>query len=288
MKKLIIAALFFLTTPFFAQDVIIDLDENGDVIIFNARDNKQPLIELSYSAVQLNHEDFSNNDLIKQDGDLQLHLGYTVATDTKIRKIYEEYLFLGYSSSSMSLSSSDGIYSFDVWKVGSNSRISYAIPISSSVDFVPYYAGGMYFYSMGNSSESVAPIAGSPDETIINRTADKKVHFGNTFESGVRFKFNNSISVYGGYSAYVFYPRFMTWKSLGSVIIYQVGLTLLDNFNRRIIKRSNVAGVLVDVILKSAYNYMIYYFQKGDMNWPISTETPFTQEGFTVGFSFNF
>ncbi len=289
MKKFLLVLFLFSSAAIFAQDVIIDLDENGDVIIFNTRDNKQPLIELIYSSLQINHEDFINSDQINQDGELQLRLGYTVSTDTKIRKIYEEYFFFGYSSPSMSLASADGQNSFDIWKGGSVSRISYAINLSNNAVFVPYYAGGVFFYSMSHSYEGGTPAYVNPvNANIIDRSVDERLHFGNTLESGFKIKFNNSFAVNAGYSGYVYYPRFMTWKFLGSLITYQIGLTLLDNFNRRVIKRSNVAGVLIDVVLKSAYNFMYYYFQKGDMNWPVSSEKPFTQEGITVGLSFNF
>ncbi len=292
MRKLLtVLFVLFASASFFAQDVIIDLDENGDVILFNVRENKKPLIELTYSFMQLDHEDFVNPSAIKQDGDFQLRLGYTATRDTKIRKIYEEYVFFGYSSPSMNLGGENtGTHSFEIWKGGSVSRIGYAISLSKSVDFIPYYAGGIFLYSMSHNYEGavLAYYHGEPNNTIIGRTADEKIHFGNTLESGVRLKFNDKLSVFGGYTGYVYYPRFMTWKFLGSLITYQIGLTLLDNFNRRIIRNSSVAGVIIDVILKSAYNYMFYYFQKGDMNWPVSTETPFTQEGFTAGFSINF
>ncbi len=288
MKNLTILIIFLFSINLFAQDVIVDLDDNGDIILFNSRVNKQPLIELAYSFPKITHQDFQNTNLIKNIGDFQLRLGYTYTSDSKIRKIYEEYLLVGYSSPSFALSPNGAYQSFETWKVGSISRVSYALSLSSNVDFVPYYSGGLFFYSMSFKDGGTHLFNSSNDKTIISRTADGKVHFGNMFESGIRFKLNNSFSLFGGYSGNMFYPRFMTWKFLGSLVTYQIGLTLIENFDSYILRRSNVAGAIVDVILKSAYNYMFFYFQKGDMNWPVNTETPFVHEGPVVGVSFNF
>ncbi len=290
MKKITVILFLMLSVSIFAQDVIIDLDEEGDINLFGIRANKKPLVELSYSINSLNQEDFVGS--IKKNGELQLRLGYSVSTNTKSKKVYEEYFFFGFSNSNMNLGSSDGFYEFNFYKIGSLSRISYALPLSRNVNILPYYAGGLFFYEMSDETNYVSPTYNtqgtSVDETIIKRTADEKFHFGNTFESGLRLKFNDSFSVFGSYGAYVYYPRFMTWKFLGSMITYQIGFTLLDNFDKIIIQKSPVLGAITDVILKSAYNYVFYYFQKGDMNWPISTETPFTDEGITFGFSINF
>lgn len=290
MKKVTVILILLLSVSVLAQDVIIDLNDDGDIVIFGARANRKPLVELSYSINSLNQEDFVGT--IKKNGEIQLHLGYTVNTDTKSKKIYEEYFFFGYSNSNMNLGSNDGYYEFSLYKIGSLSRIGYAIPISGKIDFLPFYAGGLYLYDMSDKSNYVRPAyytQGTNDnETIIKRTADEKFHLGNAFESGVRLRFNETFTVFGSYGAYVYYPRFMTWKFLGSIITYQIGFTLLDNFDKIIIRRSPVLGAITDVILKSAYNFVFYYFQKEDMNWPFATETPFTSEGVTLGFSINF
>ena len=290
MKKAITILVLLLSVSVFAQDVIIDLDDDGDIHIFGPRANRKPLVELSYSINALNQKDFVGT--IKKNGEFQLRLGYTVNTDSKSRKIYEEYFFFGYSNSGMNLGSNDGNYEFNLYKIGSLSRVSYAIPISGKMDFLPFYAGGLFMYEMSDKTNYAAPafyVQGTNDnETIIKRTADEKFHLGNTFESGVRLRFNEAFTVFGSYGAYAYYPRFMTWKFLGSIITYQIGFTLLDNFDKIIIRKSPVLGAITDVILKSAYNYVFYYFQRGDMNWPISTETPFTDEGFSFGFSINF
>ncbi len=291
MKNLLLIFLFLANVSLFAQDIIIDIDDDGNVSVFNERNDLRPLIEVVYSSSNLKQKDFVPSDDIATNGAAQLRLGYAVVTDSKIKKMYEDYIFIGFSSPSMAIGGSGSSHSFEIWKGGSISRISYALPLSNNVDFIPYYAGGLFLYSMSYTYEGAVPMyytENRPNETIINRSADKKIHFGNTYESGMKIKFNNSFSVFGGYSAYVYYPRFMTWKFFGSILTYQIGLTLLDNFNRRIINNSTVAGVLIDVILKSAYNYMFYHFQKGDMNWPVVTETPFTQEGISAGISFNF
>jgi hypothetical protein len=280
-------SILILALPLFAQDVIIDLNDDGEVVLTKESFSKFPFIELSYATAEFSNENF--NYTIAKNGETQIKLGNSYLINKKNHKVIDKYFFLGYSSKSQYYKNGNyGFAALENWKGGIGNRVNYELMFSDNIGIAPYYSAGLFLYNMTASTSPVLSYYGSADEKILNRTADNKTHFGTFWDSGANLKLGNHFSLSAGYSGYVYYPRFLTIKFLGSFIAYQIGLSALDNFNKQIINRSKVVGAVVDVVLKSAYNYMFYHFQKGSVNWPFNSEAPFVQEGLAIGLSFKF
>jgi hypothetical protein len=125
------------------------------------------------------------------------------------------------------------------------------------------------------------------DTDILNRYHDN-VRFGTVWEAGIRLDYSKSISLDAGYQASVVFPRYMFWKHVGSAIIEEAGLKVLDHFIDEVSDSSPYVAPIVNFLLKNGFSYAFYALKKEKMNWPFETEAPLTYETFKVGLTFTF
>ncbi len=252
----------------------------------------RPLIEVQYGFGEPKHKKFNSefNDI----GLVELKLGNS-GIDYYYDGIVElnsGYIFVSQLSQDLKDDTKDELkVDSKLLRIGFGTRTGYGYG-NEAFSLIPYFADN---FMMSKLTDTNLPDVRTfvPDESfevdqeILGRY-EGAFRFSSSSEGGVKIELSNFISVNAGYEYSVVYPRFMTWKHLGSVAIEKIGLTALDNFIDEIFDRSPLSGPIVNFVLKNAYSYAFYTLKKEDMNWPFESETPLTYETFKFGVSFNF
>jgi len=127
----------------------------------------------------------------------------------------------------------------------------------------------------------------NPPDIIITDFFSKTLRFGNSFQGGVQFKFNN-IGIDAAYERSVIYSRHLFWKWGGSELIEVTGQWLVDLFVEDILDSSPGAAPVVNFLLKNALSYGIYELRQEKMNWPFETAAPIVFNQFKIGVNFVF
>lgn len=281
-----------LVSNFFAQQNLslgVDFD-NWDYDFWDS--DSRPLIEVQYGFGEPKHKIFNSefNDV----GLVELKLGSS-AIDYYYDGIVElnaSYLTVSQLSQDLRDSDNNGLkIDSKLLRIGMGIRTGYGYG-NEAFTLLPYHSQN---YMIAKLSDTNLPDVRTfiPDESyeidekILGRYNDA-FRFTTSNEGGAKIELSNFIAVNGGYEFTVIYPRFMTWKHLGSYSLEMIGFSALDHFIDEIIDRSPLSGPIVNFVLKNAYSYAFYTLRKEDMNWPFESETPLTYETFKVGFSFTF
>ncbi len=252
---------------------------------------KHPVVELRVSNAAFDFDNLTPPLLFNYTGTVQLNLGFrTFNKKHPAGKYFEKYLAFAYSSDAFINKEITGIpISAEVWQVKAVNEIGYHHRLGM-LGLTPYYSSGYFLYNFNYVISTVLP-AEYVGVVIPFEQLDRflgKVHFGKTFEQGIKIGLGEKLSVDVGYTEQLFFPRFMTWRFFGSEILYGFSRVALDKFTRSIVQVSPILGSVIDVALVSGMNYLVYYFQKKNMNWPFNSETPITNEGVKIGFSLIF
>jgi len=99
---------------------------------------------------------------------------------------------------------------------------------------------------------------------------------------------NKSFALDGGYEISSVFPRHLFWKHLGSFVIEQVGVGLLEQFIDEVMYSSPAAGPVVNFLLKNGFLFAFSQLKKEKMNWPFDSTSPLTHENFKFGVQFTF
>jgi hypothetical protein len=282
---------FFLSgSGLFAQQIEIEKDSTSVSKIFHSR--KHPVISVNFSNEQFGFNGFISPVKFKKSGTVEISLGYkTYSKNHPAKKYFSKYISLAYSSNKLTNQSSQGLaVGLEFWRLAAVSETGYRYNLGP-LGFSPYAASGYFLYNFSFAFNTVCPVEyGIVCPTVnpqMSRFSDG-THFGKIFEEGLSLGLGEKLSLKFGYSESLFTPRFMTWHFLGSEILYGLARVALDKFNRTIIQDSPVLGGFIDVALVSGLNYLVYHFQKDEMNWPIKSETPIFSEGFRAGLTLTF
>jgi len=95
-------------------------------------------------------------------------------------------------------------------------------------------------------------------------------------------------SLQAGYERSNVYQRYLFWKNIGSAIVEEAGLGLVDEFIRRVLHDEPIAGSIINFVLKNAYEYGIYQLRSKQMNWPFDGEASLNFDTFKFGLGFRF
>jgi hypothetical protein len=286
--------MFFLASNIFAQQSLNYSFNNGfDDWDYDFWDSdSRPLIEVQYGSGEPKHENFNNefNDV----GLIELKLGNS-SIDYYYHDIIElnaSYLTVSQLSHDLKDSEKNALkVNSKLLRIGIGIRSGYGYG-NDAFTVLPYYSQNFMIAKMsGTNLPDIRTFISDEnyeiDNEILGRYNDAfRYAFSN--EGGLKLELSKFIALNGGYEYMVVYPRFMTWKLLGSMAVEMSVLSALDNFVDEIIDRSPLAGPIVNFVLKNAYSYAFYTLRKEDMNWPFDSETPLTYETFKVGFSFTF
>lgn len=255
----------------------------------------KPAIELNYGFAEPKHDKLASK--LAKAGIVEIKLGYISIgnNDDCVFDFKENYTFASRIATALK-SEKAGVdeLSSDLYRFGLGRRTGYGYDFGpvriflynenaavwSKLD-MDYYPSGIAV-PQNDQVEYV-----SNDNKIINRFNDE-IRFGTLAEGGIRVELARTISLNAGYETAVVFPRYMAWKHLGSLIIEEAGLNVLDNFVDEVFDSSPVAAPIVNFVLKNGFSYAFYSLKKEKMNWPFKTETPLTYETFKLGITFTF
>lgn len=258
-----------------------------------------PFIEINYGLGSLKQKNMSQNfaDL----GDGEMKLGYSRREDFSDEKTIEfsdKYFFVSRIGSDMeSTTAKANDLRLRMWRFGFAKKSGYGYKLGSFY-ILPYNTQGIAWsrLDMTDYPPSVFTTQYPPTQAQLNAIQDREIidrydgdfRFGTISESGISFDIASTIGLNAGYETSVIFPRHLFWKHIGSILIQQAGLGLLDHFIDKVADSSPLSVPFVNMILKGAYNYAFYSLQKDKMNWPFDTETPLTFDTFKVGVTFTF
>jgi len=258
----------------------------------------KPFIELNYGFGTPKH-----NKLVSKFADVglaEIKLGYA-AQDSyyfdNIIEFHDKYSFVSRLSSDLqSTSTTIGEMKSDLWRFGFANRSGYGYKVKN-ISILPYHGGGFVwskldmidypakFYLLTNPPMRIDDAIRDTD--VLNRFHDA-FRFGTLSEGGIRIEVASFASMDIGYEATVIFPRHLFWKHIGSLLIEEGTIGLLNHFIDEVADSSPYAAPVVNFLLKNGLSYAFYSLKKGNMNWPFATEAPLTYETFKVGITFTF
>jgi hypothetical protein len=248
---------------------------------------EKPYIELNNGISRLSIDGFKPN--FSNAGIVELKLGsatqYKSRYGKDVLKYLNSYISIGKVSSSLDYTNKPaGTLPFDMWRFTAGKKEGYGLKLGST-SLTPFTSSSLTwnYLDMRNF-----PDASMSEDNTALLNFNKATRFGTQAEGGLIFNITPMISIQANYERQAIFPRTLFWKYIGSAIIEEGGMQLLDDFVGRILKNEPVAGVIVNFVLKNAYSYGIYELRKSKMNWPFNTEAPLMHESFKFGVSFTF
>lgn len=254
---------------------------------YNLFSNSKPSIEISYgfSEVKLNTFDQDLSDA----GMLELKLGFTKQSQSKYGKNIFDFSngFTFLSNASYEFASSgdnSGTVDNSMWRFGFGNKDGYGIRLGSQSALVPYVSNSFAWTEFKYKNDSLVMSHSPSTLDDFNET----FRFGSLTEGGINIQLFKGVSIEPKYEIANVYPRHLFGKQFMSSMIEYSGLFLIEGFTKYIMKNSPVAGVFVDFILKSAYEFGFYQLRKDQMNWPFTSTAPLRYNTFKIGMNFVF
>jgi hypothetical protein len=296
---LIFLLSFVLIIPVYSQDADTSdtdtdwknwdnpVDNNWDNYGANIWDIKikgSPTIELNYGFTRMGLKSIS--DKFASPGMLELKLGS--ATDKSyngsddITKYTLNFFHLGNFSTDISGNRKSADLIANSWRLGVGWASGYGYNLGNGFEITPYNQN-----SFDWTIVNMVSTPDNPPDIIITDFFSKTLRFGNSFQGGVQFKFNN-IGIDAAYERSVIYSRHLFWKWGGSELIEVTGQWLVDLFVEDILDSSPGAAPVVNFLLKNALSYGIYELRQEKMNWPFETAAPIVFNQFKIGVNFVF
>ncbi len=258
----------------------------------------QPFIEVNYGLGITKHDKLVSK--FAKVGLAEVKLGYATQDSyyyDEIIEFHDKYSFGSkFSADLKSSSAARGEMKSDLWRFGFANRSGYGYKIGD-LSILLYHGNGFVWskldmidypaitYLLTNPPMNIQDARNDTD--ILNRFHDA-FRFGTVSEGGIRVEVASFASMDFGYEAAVIFPRHLFWKHLGSLIIEESAIGVLNHFINEVADSSPYASPVVNFILKNGLSYAFYSLKKANMNWPFSTEAPLTYETFKIGLTFTF
>jgi len=301
-KNLLLLFLFsfVLIIPVYAQDADTSntdtdwknwdnpVDNNWDnegANIFDLKIKGSPAIELNYGVTRMGLHSIS--DKFASPGMLELKLGSTTNRSYNgsddITKYSFDFFHLGNFSTDISGNRNSSDLIANSWRLGIGWASGYGYNLGNGVEIIPYNQNS-FDWTIVNMQTT----PDNPSDIIITDFFNKTLRFGNSFQSGVQFKFTNNIGIDVAYERSIIFPRHLFWKWGGSELIEVTGQWLVDLFVDDVLDSSPDAVPVVNFLLKNALSYGIYELRQERMNWPFETASPIVFNQFKIGVNFVF
>lgn len=258
----------------------------------------KPFIEVNYGLGTPKRDKLASK--FANVGLAELKLGYATQESyfsDNIIEFRDKYSFVSKFSADLKSSSvTIGEMKSDLWRFGFAKRSGYGYRINS-LSILPYHGSGftwskldMIDYPANTYLHTSPPITienARIDTDMLNRFHDT-FRFGTLSEGGIRIEVGSFASMDFGYEVSVIFPRHLFWKHLGSLMIEESAIGVLNHFISEIEDSSPYAAPVVNFLLKNGLSYAFYSLKKTNMNWPFSTESPLTYETVKFGLTFTF
>ena len=248
----------------------------------------RPSIEISYGLAKINLDGFSQK--FENTSKLDIKLGYASEHKTFAGKLVVKYVngfaeFGGFSNDLDSRVKTPGSLNSNMWQFGLGKKEGYKI-YAGPVSILPYTSNGAIWSRLDMKSFPDS-VSNYNDYSRIN-LFNKSLRFGSKWEGGLNIGIGNMFSLNAGYERANVYQRYLFWKNIGSVIVEEAGLGLIDEFVGRVLHNEPIAGSIVNFVLKNAYEFGIYQLRSKQMNWPFDGEASLNFDTFKFGMGFRF
>lgn len=245
----------------------------------------RPAIEFSYgnSVIKLD----GLNPEISDAGMFELKLGFTKLKPSNysedLLKFENRFVFLGNADKETSVNQNNEAINSTMWRFGFGSKESYGLK-TGFMSVIPYNSNSFEWSKF--DYDTLSSVSGINYGTLNDFNGTFR--FGKSAEAGIIFQLTKGFSIAPMYEISDIYPRHVFFKQSVSTLIEFTGFYLLESFTRLIIRNSPAAGVFVNFILKSAYEYGFYQLTKVNMDWPFTNAAPLRYNTFKVGMNFTF
>lgn len=249
---------------------------------------KHPVIELSYGITKTNLDGFSGK--FENVSLADVKLGFSNEKQTRRAAGLTKYVFAYFdfgnvSSDLDSREKTAGNLKSSSWRFGFGRKEGYPIYLGGQFSILPYTSSTMTWTRLDMKS-----LPDSSNLVDMNRLLlyDKSFRFGHAWDGGLNINFTKNFAVNAGYERSNTYQRYLFWKQTGSMIVEEVGVGLIDEFVKSVLRREPVAGSIVNFLLKNAYYFGVYQLRSKEMNWPFGGEAALNFDSFKFGFTVTF
>jgi hypothetical protein len=269
----------------------LEMDENWDMDFWsrtNTIDFERPTISIMGGQTQpIYHDDVFTGDFF-QPKMMEVKIGYSdfIATheDERIVEYEFSYIYLSnISNDIMAEDVADNEMEVSAWRFGFGSADGYGWALGENASIVLYHADDMAWTKLDFKDE-----AQNSDEQDAVEVFGDAFRFGEQFESGIKIRPFEYVSIDAGYQRMIVFPRHMFWYWTLSTIIEGTAHGLANEFNEEILESSPIVAPVVAFVLKGAISYGMYELRSSKMNWPVKTAPPMMFDNYKVGISFTF
>ncbi len=181
-------------------------------------------------------------------------------------------------------------YQLSYWNFGFAHGEGYGYKLGEHSDIILGQESGFSWLKMQYAFDINRDAEGNAltEFDFLQQRLGDDVRFSSYFESFVKIRPLEFISLDLGYQRNIIYPRFQFWYWTVSGLTEGVASAVTDAFIKKISKSSPYAGPAVNFILKNAISYAFMELRKKNMNWPISGEEPLIINSFNLGINLHF
>jgi hypothetical protein len=192
--------------------------------------------------------------------------------------------FLGNYSSHMKLKAwkTEG-KTTDGWRFGFDFTNAYGYDFKKKGELFLYHSGNIAWYKIDfeNCGESFA-------EQKKYNIYDEKYKFSSSYGTGLKYYFWDGLSADMGYEHSLVFPKFITFKWLGSSFMELITQRTIDYFGEDFIQDYPEYFPVYNFLAKNAISLLFYEFRRNDMNFPFAAEEALNYDSFKVSISLTF
>lgn len=217
----------------------------------------------------------------------EIKLGFTSQEEvedepTSILEYDYNYFSVTNISFDLGKKSTPGQINTDLWRFGLGWEDGYGYGIGKSA-FITYNS-----YGFGWSKLKVKDKVLNPSDKALLSLYDDSFRFGTKTEGGVKIQFVRNLVLDVAFERAVVFPRFLFWKSGGSILLEAGAQWMLDEFIDKIMDSSPAAVPVVSFLFKNGLSYAAYELRKEKMNYPFDSAAPLLTDSFKFGLAFIF
>lgn len=265
-----------------AQEDSINYEEEEGVVLLEFLG--KPTISLYYGLSKNSLKNLNRS--FAKPNFAEIKLGYTSEEveyeQANILKYDYNYFSVTNISNDLGKKSTSDKINTDLWRIGLGWEDGYGYKRGKSA-FLTYNSFG-FGWSRLKVKDSVL----KPSDKALLSLYDGSFRFGTRTEGGVKIQFIPNLVLDAGFERAIVFPRFLFWKSVGSILLEATAQWMLDEFIDKIMDSSPAAVPVVSFLLKNGLSYTAYELRKEKMNYPFKSTAPLFTDSFKFGLTFIF
>jgi len=216
-------------------------------------------------------------------GELRLGRIRQERDDDSTRLVSNRYDFLSLVSISHALGAGalEGDANLTIWRLGLGHHTGhgYELGPSSAEHALLFYTGDRIDWSLLKVRNKPA----LPADSALLALYENTFRFGISMEAGAGFQVTKEFEITVAYEREVVYRRCQFGKWLGSVVTEGAGQWVVDHILRPIRHWSPQTAPVIRFLLKNGLSFAFYQLRRDQMFFPFSSESPLSDDSFTVG-----